>query len=53
MPSDTFKEGKKAYFSGQSKNDNPYEPQSENFNQWKKGFKAGEKEDVDHDPDGN
>ena len=48
-----FKEGKKAYFKGKTKGENPYELYSEEFNQWVKGFKAGEKEDVDQDPDGN
>ena len=48
-----FEEGKKAYLDGLSKNDNPYEEFSEGYNQWKKGFKKGEKEDVDQDPNGN
>jgi hypothetical protein len=48
-----FKAGKDAYFQGKSKKDNPYEVGSEEAALWIRGFKAGEKEDRDQDPDGN
>jgi ribosome modulation factor len=46
-------EGYQAYFAGLSKSDNPYGMGTEEAALWQRGFKAGEKEDVDHDPDGN
>lgn len=48
-----FEEGRKAYLDGLSKSDNPYDEYSEGYTQWSKGFKKGEKEDVDQDPNGN
>lgn len=52
-PNFLFEEGYKAYFLGLSIKNNPYEEFSEAYNQWKKGFKIGEAEDIDQDPDGN
>jgi hypothetical protein len=48
-----FEEGRSAYFDGKSKRDNPYDLGTEDANRWQRGFKAGEKEDVDQDPNGN
>ena len=46
-------EGYQAYFAGQSKKDNPYDMGTEEAALWQRGFKAGEKEDIDQDPNGN
>jgi hypothetical protein len=48
-----FKEGKLAYFAGVPKRDNPYEIGTEDHVAWIKGYRAGEKEDIEQDPDGN
>lgn len=48
-----YKRGYDDYFAGSGKEDNPYETGSSDHNLWLTGYKAGEKEDVDHDPDGN
>jgi hypothetical protein len=53
MDKDIFKEGRQAYHSGMTKRDNPYDMGTEDAVDWQKGFKAGEREDVDQDPDGN
>jgi ribosome modulation factor len=48
-----FNEGRNDYFNGKGKHENPYEQYSEEYNQWLKGFKCGQKEDLEQDPDGN
>ena len=53
MNKDIFKEGQQAYFSGLSKRDNPYDMGTEDASSWLRGYKTGEREDVDHDPNGN
>jgi ribosome modulation factor len=53
MNKQAFEEGRTAYFNGETRKDNPYDTYSEAYTQWLKGFKTGEKEDMDHDPNGN
>jgi hypothetical protein len=39
-----FNEGRDAYTQGSKVSDNPYTEYTEEYIQWKKGFKQGEKE---------
>jgi hypothetical protein len=49
-----FDEGKEAYFAGEKIHRNPYFYDfSDASIEWVKGFKAGEKNDVEQDPEGN
>jgi len=53
MDKDIFKKGRQAYYEGKLKRDNPYDMGTEDATAWQRGFKAGEREDVEQDPDGN
>jgi ribosome modulation factor len=53
MIDDFVKEGYTAYFDGLSKSDNPYPSDPTKSSRWLKGFRIGEREDIDQDPDGN
>lgn len=48
-----YEAGKKAYFDGLSRSDNPHERHTGENILWLRGYKDGEQMDIEQDPDGN